>query len=248
MSDDKEKIYTAKELFDLIQGDELKTIGAERTRKDLSAQGQKEEDIDVAIKLMACISAVQKRAFNGEQIALIFSPLKFKIYPSTLAMYSPNGGKDSGECYEVFVEGYNESLLDSLKPPTIGLYDKDGKEPKNKIPISMEEELLKKAVHEVRHRFQGRIGFRMFSVKDRSFVDAQLKEIIFFADTIQNIVKRRIEKEGVRSDIIDNVISQPEFDAIVVETLALNKLREGVKSEEFFDLVKIQPPELSSKN
>lgn len=240
----KEK-YAAKELFDLIQAVQLDALNPQETRRQLLEHGQKEEDIDSALKLMACISAVNRMAFGGEPVTLNFMSPEHAERPDIVARYD-SGGKDSREGYEVRVEGLHNKTLDMLKSK-IELVDKDGKVFEDRPLTTIESEYLGTAVHEVRHRFQHQKGFKMFSPKDISSVDEQLGRIISFMKDYFDIVREDLEKEGASKKIIASQANPREFDAMVVEVLAQNKMHEGVTLEEFSNLVGIQPPEAAHK-
>lgn len=243
--ENKGETYTAKELFDLIQVNHMDGLDPDKVRAELLAHGRKEEDIEDSLKLMTCISIVQRMAFSGEGVALNFAPSKHEIRPDIVAMYNPKE-KDCEERYDVRVEELHNKILDMLKSK-IELVDKNGKVFDNRPLTTVESEYLGTAVHEVRHRFQHQKGFRMFSYEDTSLIDKQLSRIITFVKHYLDIVREDLEKEGASKEIIDSQVNPAEFDAMVIKILAQNKMHEGVTLEEFSNLVRIQPPELSSE-
>lgn len=235
------EIYTAREIFDLIQANEFNEFEKEKIRKNLTEFGQKEEDIDLAVKLMACISAVQKAAFDGEQIELQFMPMK---RPDAIAGYRSKNDENPKEAYAVYVEGLHETTSDWLKKTKLTLFDREGKPNKNEPIITTEEDLLGVAIHEVRHRFQYQDGFRIFSPEAASAIDNQLRQIMLFTVSYFDKLKKIREKGCKKGGEIVRGINPSEFDSFVIEILANNKIHEGLTLRDFFDLVKIQPPEI----
>jgi len=240
--EDDREAHNAKEIFDLIQKSYLTRLNPEETRRQLLEHGRKEEDIDSALKLMACIGAVNRIAFGEGGVVLNFVPSKHKVRPDIIAMYNPEE-KDCEEGYDVRVEGLNEKTLIRVKAK-IPLIGKDGETVKNGPLVTLEEAYLGTSIHEARHRFQHQKGSRIFSYKDAHLVGKQLGKIISFVKHYLDIRREDMEKDGAAKETIDSEVNPGEFDAMVVEILAQNKLHEGVILEDFFNLVKIQPPEL----
>jgi hypothetical protein len=232
-----EEIYSAEEIFDLIQTNQFPKLNPEKMKEGLLEKGLKEEDIDSALRLMACMATVQQAGFDGEQVTLEFVSKKYQPNQDFAAAYFPK--KDS---YGIFVPDLHEGISNHLKEVTVKLVDKDGKFIKDAPLLTMEEWMLGTAVHEVRHRLQEQTDFKMFSPEDASSMqNKQLKQIIIFVERLFEITKEDLEKAGRGEKIIEDRTSQEEFDSNVVEFLTRNKIHNGTTLKEFFDLVKIQP-------
>lgn len=235
-----DEVYSAKEIFDLIQYNEFKKVkDPEKLKKELLENEMKEEDIDLAFKLMVCVGAVDQTAFWDGAIPLEFIHSKSKQNEDFFAGYdSPD--KNPSESYVVFVEGFHEAMKKNLARKMV-LVGEDGKFIKD-APLPTEEEFfLGVAIHEVRHRLQRQEGFKLFSAKDIPNLKNPLKKIAIYIRELKK-ASVEVEQEGKNRESVIAYYEDPiEFDSSFVEYLARHRIHHGIALREFFDLVKVQP-------
>ena len=235
--ENKQEVYTAKEIFDLIQTNEQPKLDADSMRAALLERGMKEEDVNLALELMACIGAVNFLAFGKRDVLLEFRTKKGSNQ-DLLAGYNRAEEKQP-ESFLVYVKDLFKDVSEQLAQKFYSLRNVNNENRPNK---TKEELFLGVAVHEVRHRLQKQSGFKMFSIDEiSSEKDETIRKVLTYTRNLFEEEEKRFRKENRGEKVVRNRISPEEFDASATEYLAHNKLHEGMNLENFMLLVRSQP-------
>lgn len=231
--------YTASEFFQLIFKKSYPNLKPKDMGRKLLAKGQKEADTIMSLKLMACIGAIDRLIFDGKPITLNFStrPNRYGHF----AGYS-KATKTHGESYEVTVSGIAKTMKGELKARVTMLGKKSP--PYYDLPkASLEEILIGVAIHEVRHRMQYQPGIKTFSRKYYSYAGGKLRRYINFTKLLFREERKVYVKEGKSVGFIRDRMKKTEFDAKLIEIIAVTRIHNGVSINELKSLINLQPNE-----
>ncbi|MDD4409439.1 MAG: hypothetical protein PHW52_02160 [Candidatus Pacebacteria bacterium] len=203
----------------------------ERIERLLLEKGMKGSDISSAINLMACLLYLDSLVFCDNRIGNFFFSLSMSDKAN--AKYNhPSYGLDPVEKYCVRVnnifkdmKGFSSKIL---------LYGKDGENTMSSyddLPFSSyQQRMIAIAAHEVRHRLQV-FGINAF-LMDKSYDDMQVDRYVLSV--------RRAFEGGDYSHVEDPVKRSYEFDARVIEMLALLELHYGADESRIRDIIKTE--------
>ncbi|MFA5446025.1 MAG: hypothetical protein WC287_00220 [Candidatus Paceibacterota bacterium] len=226
----------AVEIFQFFQNKGYLKLNPEKIRKSLLRKKQTNGDIELSLKLMACIAVLNEVIFPpGNDIAFHFIPGVSK-YGFT-AQYCPG----PGESYDVFVEDISKDVNHEIQNVKLILISEDG-ELDHSFPRTLEQYSIGTAVHENRHRIQRQKGFRMFKPGDVETSEGRLKHFLRFVTILQETTKEYYEEAGKSKYFISKRMSPVEFDARIIEYLAMDMLYRETSLESLIGLVLLQAP------
>jgi hypothetical protein len=230
------RVLTAGEIFQLFQNKGYSKLNPEKIRKRLLARKQKEEDIELSLKLMACIAVFNEEVFHSSNDVIFgFVPKKSKHGFMAGCLSGPRHG------YEVFVEGLLEMVEHETQKIKLFLLSAEG-ELDHSLLMSQEQFFVSVAVHEVRHEVQKSKGFRMFRPEHFEATEGQVKHFIRLMKMIQELDKELYEKQGKSKRFISQKMSPREFDARFIESLSRDRVYRGISMEDLIGLARLQPP------
>jgi hypothetical protein len=232
----RKKKYTAPELFRIIMKYSYPKLASEKIKKGLLAKGKKETDIDMALRLMACIALINHFIFNDENPILNFCPNqnRFRHFAG-----HANATKNSQEAYHVFVIGLARAIEHEMEERVI-MFCKRKPCYEDLPKLSLEEALLGIAMHEVRHRFQKKPGMKMFSRKSFSFARGELRKYLNYTKILFQEEKRIYLRDGKSKGLIRDRMKRTEFDAVLIETMGVNAIHKGISIEDLKSLITLQ--------
>lgn len=237
------KFLVPEEYFKEIVNNERKNFDVEKIIQESIEHGMKEEDIETAVDLLACISILDEKILPDEKpcsLNLIYGRSREKYIASYCA---PKEG-DGEEVYYVFMSDIEElSLKDT---PGITNFNEnneiDTSEKREKA--SKELNLLSVAFHEIRHRVQHRKQIAQFNPEHTlAFQDKTYPDFIEFLNLC-------IEegKKNPKSKNLAEYKSQPhEYDATVIEEFSVSKLSSGITEKDLIELAQLEPQETPIK-
>ncbi len=231
---DEKEIFTAKELFDLIQFNAQGKF--EQSLKDKLAETNVPEDIELAMELAACIATINEFMFQDRPM------LQFHTCKEGGVAYYFSPHNNPQMYYGITVRDLKKDLEGVVQQEGRSLIVGDnGKFVNPSRRFSKEMYFLQVAVHEVRHRVQELPDFKLFAPQHAATEGQPLKKLIKFQDTFFQKQEKRLRERGVDEPTISKRLSPIEFDAEVVDAFAKNKIYHGITLQEFFSLASLMP-------
>lgn len=204
-----------------------------KTRESLKEQGCLTDDIETAIDLMACIVFFDKEIFKKNAIDSLF--YCYASGHETIASYNPPAmvpGFSKG-IYQVRVRDLHKDLTNWRTRTTF--FQKNGKPGKEEFEdyreATLEEKLVAKGSHEVRHRFQLTCN-PAFLYPYGIYYDSQINSYI---KDMREIMEKDIEK------FYRNYAEEArpaEFDARVMERMVLGEFANKTSKSKICDIIK----------
>ncbi len=228
----KEEIFPAKEIFELIQFNARGKF--EQSLVDELLKTNALEDIRMAMELGSCIATIHEFAF-GDQL-----PIQFWTTGTPFAKYLPSY-EDLGEQYAVIVPECERAMEEHIAKARVKLVDTQGKAVKPSPPLFKELFLLQVAVHEVRHRAQHLPRFTLFTADHEAVADKHLAKVIGFYTSFFKARQAKLQSQGIDEKVIAKKTGPKEFDALVIDCLAQAKIYQGVTLQQLVDMVLLQP-------
>ncbi|MDO8486177.1 MAG: hypothetical protein Q7S77_00555 [Candidatus Staskawiczbacteria bacterium] len=243
----EEKKFNSKELFDY-----LINFGFENWKnkpdfeRELEQAGVEKENVELAEKMMTCITLVNKLVFQ-DQVELAFSASKEKT--GNFIQYIPEKEKQN-EAYWINVDYFGDTIREIIKENRKVFLDENGKllklkDEKEAHSVSFEELILGIAIHEVRHRLQYKRDIKMIGRGDKVLCDGIYidDEFINLQDSfIKGQKFKRKKDHDTHKEFYDRKKSKEEIDAVIVEKIAVSRLHHKQTSlEQLKELVTIEP-------
>ena len=232
----------SKELFDLLTNAGLKGFKPEFVQ-ELGESGTEKEDVDLAIKFMACLTAVNGLVFN-DRVELIFNTGEEE--PENFIQYSPKREGEYDENYWISIGHFGKIVRKQMGENHRVFLDKNShliKYEEDAPPVLLEELLLGIAVHEVRHRLQEKKQISMIGGKDKVILDGNYIDPNFIklqASFIKGL--RGKSKKAMDAGLLERKTGNRELDAVIVEKVAVSRLHHRRTSlEQLKQLATIEP-------
>ena len=214
-----------------------------KIKRILKEKGVEEENIKMGLAIMMRLEVLDGMVFpeNPATIKLVvkrhrFGFLAAHIYPN----------QKTNERYSIYLDGLASSLKEEKGVGSSFVVGDAGSHARYLKP-TWEELLMSIAVHEVRHRFQYDYPLKKFSPKSANLTEEEpLKSIIKFNELSFRKKRKNYLGENRSKTFIKDRTNGEEFDARVIELLAVNIIHERKNSdnllEEIASVIRLQAP------
>jgi hypothetical protein len=232
----------SKELFDLLASAGLKGFRPEFIQ-ELEESGAEKEDVDLATKFMACLAVVNRLVFN-DKVELVFSTGEKE--PENFVQYSPKKEGKYDENYWISVKHFGKVIRMQMGENREVFLDENGCLTRKGAPVvSLEENLLGIAVHEVRHRLQHKSGIKLIGRGDKVICDGVPvdDEFITLQANFMNSQRKKLKESGVLDESsLERKADKKELDAIIIEKMAVSRLHNRkISLEQLKQIAMIEP-------
>lgn len=232
----------AKELFEWLANTGLKGFKPEFAY-ELEKSGAEKEDVDLAIRFMACLAVVNGLIFN-DRVKLIFNISEEQ--PENFIQYTPKKKGQYNDNYLISVRYFGKAIRKQLGENREVFLDGNGCLTRKGAPIvSLEETLLGITVHEVRHRLQHKSSIKMIGRGDKVICDGNPVDDEFIAlqaSFMDSQRKKLLKGEILDEGLLERKADSKELDAIIIEKMAVSRLHHRKTSlEQLKQIVTIEP-------
>lgn len=232
----------SKELFDLLVDASLKGFRPELIQ-ELEETGAEKENVDLAVRFMACLAVVNRLVFN-DKVDLIFSTGENE--PENFIQYTPKKEGRYDENYWISIRHFGKVIKKQMEENRRVFLDENGQliiRKEDAPPVSQEELLLGIAIHEVRHRLQEREEISMIGAKDKVMLDGNYidEDFLKLQASFVGGLKKKYE-ESLEEGLLERKTGNKELDAIIVEKISASRLHHRKTSlEQLKRLATIEP-------
>ncbi|MFA5767236.1 MAG: hypothetical protein WC919_04905 [Candidatus Paceibacterota bacterium] len=193
--------------------------------QELREKGAGNRDIGMALRVMVAISALDELVFSKKERGMI-NIIPASKHPHKYPVAYHRGDKESEECYLIFVNGIADYLKEEKSKKRVII--KNGR-PGNRAKLvknSWDEMFFRVAAHEVRHRLQNKLKIRKFTPKSAEIIDDRILKWTIEFYTVEFEERKKIyERDGESEDYIRDRMKPREFDASVIESFVISKIR-----------------------
>jgi len=200
----------------------------------------KEDDVDIAIKLMACIIFFNNLFFRS--INTFFGFIVHRNKFGFFAQYVKRTKKEK-DGYIVYTNGLSDLLE---KKGALVVFTKKGKiiklaGLKKERRHSLEESLIGIAAHEVRHRLQHYRLIKQLRKKDIPIAkNKRLARVMKFVDLLLKGNRKIWRKEGKPEWFIEKQTKTREFDAKIIGEIVKNRIHYGCTLKQIYKVILTQ--------
>ena len=203
----------------------------EQIESELKEMGVEDKDIEIALKLITRIGALDRKIFPDNPVTFSYT-LKEPPEKEFVGFEIPEADEKE-RFYRIYLKNLARTVNNRIKEELLPFF-KLGEEKKQikLLKHKPEEFLLSVAAHEVRHRVQKDFSLEPLSPDSaRSIENQLLKSIIEYRELEFEEIKKILIREKKSEEYISYRMRPDEFDAKVIELFVANKIHEFISDE-----------------